>query len=139
MQGGPAAAVQSAYEPPAESALLADGLIEPVRAFSESVFLSEHQAVCTRLLWKWVLNCLHAALRCLKFISSYIPVQSWSLAIACLAEGSTAKEGSSEKWLVSSTRGQRRSLAHDSDNISSSEFGAGGAWTGMQTLKQNLR
>jgi hypothetical protein len=30
-KAGPAAAAPPAYEPPAESALLADGLIEPVR------------------------------------------------------------------------------------------------------------
>ena len=41
MQGGPAAAAQPAYEPPAESALLADGLIEPVRASPMDVSLSE--------------------------------------------------------------------------------------------------
>ena len=44
MQGGQAAAAQPAYEPPAESALLADGLIEPVRASSQAAFLVYHQA-----------------------------------------------------------------------------------------------
>lgn len=52
MQGGPAAAAQPAYEPPAESALLADGLIEPVRASPMGVSLHEEQAMCVRLLQK---------------------------------------------------------------------------------------